>query len=371
MILDSLRYWVDEMHVDGFRFDLASALSRGEDGEPMDNPPILWSIESDPALSGTSLIAEAWDAAGLYQVGSFTGDRFAQWNGPFRDVMRSFVRGDRDVIERLMARIVGSPDVFSSPDSLPWHSINFVTCHDGFSLADLVAYEKKHNEANGENNRDGSDNNLSWNCGAEGATDDPEIIRIRQQQARNFLCLLMLSHGTPLLTMGDEVLQSHSGNNNPWCQDNELSWFDWNLVESEADFLRFTRELVRFAKGLDILQTDRFWSATSPRKKGEISWHGILPGLPDWSSESRHLAFSIEQPGSRHAIYVLLNSEEFDQEFTLPQLPEDQCWLRVVDTASQSPLDVILPGKGNTAALEKILARSRSVGVFVTGTTRP
>jgi isoamylase len=370
MILDSLRYWVHEMHVDGFRFDLASTLSRGEDGQPMKNPPVLWAIESDPVLSGTGLIAEAWDAVGLYQVGSFTGDRFAQWNDPFRDNVRAFFRGDANVIERLMARIVGSPDVFSDPDSLPWHSINFVTCHDGFSLLDLVSYDKKHNLANGEMNRDGSDSNSSWNCGVEGPSDDPEIVSLRQRQARNFLCLLMLSHGTPMLTMGDEILQSHQGNNNPWCQDNELAWLDWSRVESQSDFLRYTKELVRFADGLDILQRDRFWSATSPGKKGEISWHGVLPSLPDWSPESRHLAFTISRPGTPD-IYVLLNAEDHEKEFTPPPLPGSGRWLRVVDTAAASPADIIPPGAGSPAAPPKILAVSRSVVVLISNQSTP
>ncbi|MBU8871735.1 MAG: glycogen debranching protein GlgX [Gemmatimonadales bacterium] len=370
LILDSLRYWVEQMHVDGFRFDLASTLSRGEDGHPMDNPPILWAIESDPVLAGTSMIAEAWDAAGLYQVGSFTGDRFAQWNGPFRDRIRGFLRGDQDVIERLMARIVGSPDLFSTPESQPWHSINFVTCHDGFSLMDLVSYNQKHNLANGEDNRDGSDNNQSWNCGVEGPTNDPEILRLRQQQSRNFLCLLMLSHGTPMLTMGDEVLQSHQGNNNPWCQDNELAWLDWDLVESESGFLRFTRELINLAKGLGVLQNDQFWSATCPKRKGEISWHGVKPGLPDWSAGSKHLAFSIEQPKPSGTLYVLLNAEDHEKEFTLPKLPDGRRWLHVINTASLPNEDIIPPGEGNPIAPRKILAVARSVVVLMSEAPR-
>ena len=234
LILDSLRYWVQEMHVDGFRFDLASVLSRDESGHPSENPPVIWDIDSDPQLAGTKLIAEAWDAAGLYQVGTFVGDYWKEWNGKFRDDIRSFLRGDEGTVPRVAERLLGSPDIYTNDQQTePERSINFVTCHDGFTLNDLVSYNEKHNEANGENNLDGSDENLSWNCGLEGPTDNPEIEQLRSRQIKNFLAITLLSLGTPMLLMGDEVRRTQHGNNNAYCQDNEISWFDWNLVEKK------------------------------------------------------------------------------------------------------------------------------------------
>src|SRR5215467_5562191 len=229
LIIDSLRYWVSEMHVDGFRFDLASILSRDQHGRPLPNPPVLWDIESDPLLAGTKLIAEAWDAAGLYQVGSFIGDRWSEWNGRFRDDVRRFLKGDNGSVRGVAARILGSPDIYGHKQREAEQSINFVTCHDGFTLNDLVSYNDKHNEANGENNRDGFDANLSWNCGVEGPTDDPKVEALRNRQIKNFFALELLSAGTPMLLMGDEVRRTQRGNNNAYCQDSEVSWFDWTL----------------------------------------------------------------------------------------------------------------------------------------------
>ena len=231
MILDSLRYWVAEMHVDGFRFDLASILARDETGRPLENPPVLWDIESDPVLAGTKLIAEAWDAAGLYQVGSFVGDSWKEWNGRFRDDVRGFVKGDRGTVRMLAQRVLGSPDIFGHEEREPEQSLNFVTCHDGFTLNDLVSYNSKHNEANGEGNRDGSDNNLSWNCGIEGPSDDDTVEGLRRRQVKNFIVQLLISIGTPMLLMGDEMRRTQQGNNNAYCQDNEISWLDWSLLE--------------------------------------------------------------------------------------------------------------------------------------------
>src|SRR6185295_18681153 len=227
LIRDSLRYWVTEMHVDGFRFDLASILSRDESGRPLPNPPVLWDIESDPALAGTKLIAEAWDAAGLYQVGTFVGDSWKEWNVRFRDDVRSFFRGDDGTIERFADRLVGSPSLYGHKQREPEESVNFVTCHDGFTLNDLVSYAGKHNEANREANRDGADDNRSWNWGVEGPTEDPAIDKVRTRQVKNFLTATMLSPGMPMMLMGDEVRRTQGGNNNAYCQDNETSWFDW------------------------------------------------------------------------------------------------------------------------------------------------
>src|SRR5512147_2723673 len=253
LIMDSLHYWVEEMHVDGFRFDLASILSRDEDGQPLANPPILWDIESGPALAGTKLIAEAWDAAGLYQVGSFVGDSWREWNGQFRDEVRSFMKGDRGTVTCLARRLLGSPDIYGHQEREPEKSINFVTCHDGFTLNDLVSYNHKHNEANGEGNRDGSENNFSWNCGVEGPTDNPDVERVRTRQVKNFLALTLLAVGAAMVLMGDEVRRTQRGNNNAYCQDNELAWLDWSLCERHADVHRFVKLLTAFHHRRDVV----------------------------------------------------------------------------------------------------------------------
>ncbi len=239
MIVDSLRYWVEAMHVDGFRFDLASILARDPSGQVMPSPPVLWDIESDPALAGAKLIAEAWDAGGLYQVGNFIGDSWREWNGRFRDDVRSFFRGEDGSIERFADRVIGSPSLYGHKQREPEESVNFVTCHDGFTLNDLVSYDGKHNEANGEDNRDGADDNRSWNCGVEGATEDPAVDELRTRQVKNFFTVTMLSAGMPMMLMGDEVRRTQGGNNNAYCQDNETSWFDWRLLAKRADLHRF------------------------------------------------------------------------------------------------------------------------------------
>src|SRR5581483_11548174 len=244
MIVDSLRYWVNETHVDGFRFDLASILARDSSGAVMSNPPVLWDIESDPALAGTKMIAEACDAAGLYQVGSFVGDSWKEWNNRFRDDIRDFFRGANYSASRAADRLLGSPAIYGPRERELEQSINFVACHDGFTLNDLVSWNYKHNEDNGEQNRDGSGENRSWNCGFEGPTDNPEIEGLRNRQVRNFLTAVMLSGGVPMLLMGDEVRRSQRGNNNAYCQDNEMSWFDWNLLSKHSDVLRFVKLLI-------------------------------------------------------------------------------------------------------------------------------
>src|SRR5215468_7845748 len=241
LIVDSLRYWVTEMHVDGFRFDLASILSRDEDGNPLPNPPVLWDIESDPLLAGTKLIAEAWDAAGLYQVGSFVGDTWQEWNDHFRDDVRRFLRGDNGSVRRVASRILGSPDIYGLKERTAEKSINFIACHDGFTLNDLVSYNHKHNEANGESNRDGANDNLSWNCGVEGPTDDPAIRELRARQKRNLLATLFLSQGVPMLLYGDERGRTQRGNNNAYCQDSEISWLDWRLDDERHALFAFAK----------------------------------------------------------------------------------------------------------------------------------
>jgi isoamylase len=342
LIVDSLRGWVRDMHVDGFRFDLASVHARGEDGAPLERPPVLWAIATEPELAGTTLIAEAWDAAGLYQVSDFPGERFAVWNGRFRDDVRRFWRGDEGTIENLMARLVGSPDLLRGARARPSHSVNFATCHDGFCLRDLVSYDRKHNEANGEDNRDGTDDNLSWNCGIEGPTDDPVVAALRARQTRNFLALTLLAHGTPMLLAGDESGHTRRGNNNPWCQDNELNHLDW--AATDAGLLRFTQRLLAFCRGLRLLGEDRYWAATSPTGVGDISWHGVARGRPDWSPRSRALAFTLHHAGSGEHVHVMTNSGAQALLFELPPAPAGRPWRQVLDTARPSPADIGEPG---------------------------
>jgi isoamylase len=341
MIMESLRYWVREMHVDGFRFDLASVLSRDESGKPLQNPPILWAIDTDPVLAGTKIIAEAWDAAGLYQVGSFIGDRWAEWNGQFRDDVRAFLKGDRGTVRWFASRVQGSPDIYPHEDHEAHRSINFVTCHDGFTLNDLVSYNRKHNEANGEGNRDGSEYNLSWNCGVEGPTGDPEIEQLRNRLVKNFLSILMLSLGTPMVLMGDEVRCTQRGNNNAYCQDNGLSWFDWDLLERHPDVLRFSRELIRFRRRHETLQVERFWTLAEMLDESRIQWHGVRLGEPDWRDDSHSLAVSVRNPNSGELLYGIFNAYREPLTFELPATvagPEAK-WRRVLDTALGSPDD--------------------------------
>ena len=340
MIQDSLRYWVSRMHVDGFRFDLASILSRDEEGRLLPNPPILWDIESDPLLAGTKLIAEAWDAAGLYQVGSFIGDRWQEWNGQFRDDIRRFLKGDNGSVSRVAARILGSPDIYGHKEREAEQSINFVTCHDGFTLNDLVSYNRKHNEANGENNRDGSDDNLSWNCGVEGSTDDPRVEALRSRQVKNFFALELLSAGTPMLLMGDEVCRSQRGNNNGYCQDSDISWFDWTLLERHADIHRFVKALIRFRQRRDVLAEVAALSLNQLLRRARIEWHGVALQRPDWSDHSHSLALTLQSLHARFLLHGMLNAYWERLTFELPPVPAEQAWRRWIDTALDSPDDI-------------------------------
>ena len=311
MIVDSLRYWVREMHVDGFRFDLASILSRDSSGQLMPNPPVLWDIDSDPVLAGTKLIAEAWDAAGLYQVGSFIGDAWQEWNGRFRDDVRSFFRGQQGSLAPFADKLQGSPQIYGYEEREPEQSINFVTCHDGFTLNDLVSFNQKHNEANGEENRDGASDNRSWNCGAEGPTNDPGVERLRNRQVKNFLTITMLSLGVPMMLMGDEVRRTQHGNNNAYCQDNEISWFDWTLVEKYADVLRFARLLIDHR----LLQDQEEFVSQSVSlnqllRQAKWSWHGVKLGQPDWSDASHSVAFSTELKKEKINVTIQHNFEK-------------------------------------------------------------
>ena len=329
LIIDSLRYWVQHMHVDGFRFDLASVLSRGEDNQPLADPPLLWEIDTDPVLAGTKIIAEAWDAAGLYQVGSFAGDRWAVWNGPYRDVVRRFVKGADSTAVGFADAIAGSQNVFRDPDRDPMRNVNFVVAHDGFTLNDLVSYDGKHNEANGEHNHDGSDQNDSWNCGIEGPTDDAEVEELRARQIRNFFALLMLSQGRPMFTMGDEVRRTQQGNNNAYCQDNEISWFDWRLVDHHRDLLDFVKALLRFRQDSPFYGDESFWAQPGGT---DIRWHGVEPDRPDWGDTSHSIAFELTSADGRDRAYVAVNAWWEPLDFTLPGLPDGLCWSLAIDT---------------------------------------
>ena len=308
MIVDSLRYWVEEMHVDGFRFDLASILSRDSTGLPLPNPPVLWDIESEPALAGTKLLAEAWDAAGLYQVGSFVGDAWKEWNGRFRDDVRDFFRGEPGSMRRVADRIVGSPEVYGHKQREAEQSINFVTCHDGFTLNDLVSFNCKHNEDNGEGNRDGANDNRSWNCGAEGPTDDPAIEQLRNRQVKNFLTVTMMSLGVPMFLMGDEVRHSQRGNNNGFCQDNEISWLDWGLVTKHADVHRFVTLLNARRLLRDVEHERQRVSVSVMLEQADKSWHGVKLNQPDWGDNSRSVALCAKLKNDGLMFYLILNA---------------------------------------------------------------
>ncbi len=340
MIVDSLRYWVQEMHVDGFRFDLASILTRDENGQVMPSPPVLWDIESDPSLAGTKLIAEAWDAAGLYQVGSFIGDCWKEWNGRFRDDVRSFFRGEEGSLGRFADRLVGSPEIYAHKQREPEQSVNFVTCHDGFTMNDLVSYNGKHNEANGEGNRDGADDNRSWNCGVEGPTDDAAIEELRNRQVKNFLTVTLLSIGVPMILMGDEVRRTQHGNNNAYCHDNELNWFDWTLVAKHADVHRFVTLLNQRRILRPVEHERQRMTLAQLIQQANKSWHGVKVGQPDWSPTSHSVALNAEIKHEGFVGYFIFNAYWEHLEFELP-MPPGSPWRRWIDTALDSPMDIV------------------------------
>jgi glycogen operon protein len=363
LILDSLRYWASEMHVDGFRFDLASIFSRNESGKPMLNPPIIWEIDSDPVLAGTKLIAEAWDSGGLYQVGSFGEDKWKEWNGQFRDDIRSFVKGDQNTVSKLRERIAGSLDLYYERDRPAEQSINFVTCHDGFTLNDLVSYNLKHNEANNESNADGGNVNLSWNCGAEGPPVSADIERLRMQQTRNLLALTLLSVGTPMLLMGDEVRRTQLGNNNAYCQDNETSWFDWSLCAANADLLRFVRLLIRTHLQFDQATAGSQITLEDYLSKARIEWHGVEIGKPDWGESSHSLALSLHNFAATQLRYIAINAYWKPLEFTIPPVAggPNGGWLRMIDTSLTSPDDILEGAMGLRVNGSKYHVNPRSI----------
>jgi isoamylase len=362
MIVDSLHYWVEQMHVDGFRFDLASILERDESGNLLPTPPVLWDIDSDPVLAGTKLIAEAWDAAGLYQVGSFLGDSWREWNGRFRDDIRSFFRGDQGTVGLLADRLVGSPQIYGHKEREAEASINFVTCHDGFTLNDLVSYDRKHNEANGEGNRDGVDDNKSHNWGVEGPTSDPAVENLRNRQVKNFLAVTMISLGLPMILMGDEVRRTQYGNNNAYCQDNETSWFDWSRLMKHADVHRFVkllcahRLMTDFEPKLDAVSLNQLLS------EARRTWHGVKLGKPDWSVQSHSLAYSVAHSDQKLRFYCALNAYWESLDFELPSMSDGRnFWRRWIDTGLDSPDDIVEWRSAPTIKSSTYLARPRSV----------
>jgi isoamylase len=371
LVLDCLRYWASEYHIDGFRFDLAAILGRDPIGIPLTNPPLLEALAADPVLAKCKLIAEAWDAGGLYQVGSFPAyGRWAEWNGKYRDDMRQFLKGEMGLVGAVAQRLQGSPDLYAWRG--PTASVNFFCCHDGFTLADLVSYNHKHNDANGWDNSDGGDDDHSWNCGVEGPTDDPEVNRLRRRQMKNAFALLLVSQGVPMFLMGDEVARTQQGNNNTYCQDNELSWLDWGLVAQNPDLLHFVQRCIAFRHAHPVLRSRYHMRNVDYVGSGypDISWHGTRAWYADWSDTSRVIAFML---CGKHAkggtvaddyIYVAANMYWDGLPFELPQLPVGMRWHVFANTSVEA--DSFAPG--DEPALEnqhEFLIGGRSVAILV------
>ncbi len=371
MFLDCLRYWASDYHVDGFRFDLASILGRDQNGAPLANPPLLESLALDPVLSKCKLIAEAWDAGGLYQVGSFPAyDRWAEWNGKYRDAVRKFLKGDLGLVGEIATRIQGSPDLYYYRG--PTASINFITCHDGFTLRDLFSYNDKHNEANGENNNDGANDNNSWNCGAEGDTNDESANALRVQLAKNAFCILMLGRGVPMFLMGDEMGRTQHGNNNSYGQDNELSWMDWALEQSNSELLRFVTMMIRFRRANPVLRAGAFYQGRDYVGSGkpDISFHGTQLWAADFSADSRCLAFLLcgkHTQGQQGDIYVAMNMYWEGLPYQIPTPPPGECWRVVVNTSMREPDDIFEMSEApSLGGQQEVIVGPRSMIVLVT-----
>jgi glycogen operon protein len=355
------------MHVDGFRFDEAAVLTRGPGGAILDEPPVVWQIELSDTLGDAKIIAEAWDAAGAYEVGRYPGYRWAEWNGLYRDTVRRFVRGDPGLIGEVAARIAGSADLYQARGHRPVNGVNFVTCHDGFTLADLVAYDAKQNWANGEDNRDGNDDNMSWNCGAEGPTDDPAIRALRTRQIKNFATLLLVSRGVPMLTAGDEVGRTQRGNNNAYCQDNEIGWFDWSLTGDNAGLLRFWTRLIALRRDHAALRGGDFFTGL-PGDRGvpDLAWHGTRLGRPDWNDPGAHaLACTFGGAGDLPDLHLMMNMYSEPLEF---DLDPGHRWVRLLDTALESPADIADPGTEEPVSTPGYLVTAHSVVLLASAT---
>jgi glycogen operon protein len=378
-IMDCLRYWVMEMHVDGFRFDLGSILGRDQHGNLLENPPTLERIAEDPVLSSTKIIAEAWDAGGAYQVGWFPGGRWAEWNDKFRDTLRKYWRGDVKETRYLATRISGSSDLYLRDGRKPFHSINFITSHDGFTLKDLVSYNGKHNEENGESGRDGSDNNLSYNYGVEGVTTDPVINMIRERQLKNFFTTLLVSLGVPMILGGDEFGRTQNGNNNAYCQDNEISWYDWSLLEKHAGLYRFVKEMIAFRRRHPGFMRHEFFTGRGGDYRGipDISWFDEKGLVPNWEKIGYYLALRVD--GSKaetladrddNGFYIMINADIEIQSFVLAEPPSKKEWFRVVDTGLSAPRDILLPGTEERLPSQRVYpVKARSVAILISKDT--
>ncbi len=373
-IIDCLYYWVVFMHVDGFRFDLASVLGRDVNGNLLPNPPLLRRIEENPVLRETKIIAEAWDAAGAYQVGEFSG-RWAEWNGKFRDDVRRFWRGDPDSVGALATRFSGSSDLYGNNGRTPHHSINFITSHDGFTLNDWACFDQKHNLANGHDNQDGDNSNLSFNHGVEGPSSDPDIESLRERQIKNMLATLILSLGVPMILGGDEFRRSQKGNNNPYCQDNDISWFDWSLTEKHQDILRFSRELLRFLDRHPLLRRQSFYSGKLSDEDHfpDITWFGENGEPPVWDGDNLCLAVLIKGDGAgkegfiNHGIFIMFNANSSPRTFHIPATSGSGVWKIAIDTQNPSPKDIYLPGDEPLPAdKETFTLMERSLAVLIT-----
>jgi glycogen operon protein len=366
-IVRSLEYWVEQMGVDGFRFDLASVFARDSQGALMADPPLPWAIESSRTLAPVPLIAEAWDAGGLYHVGAYPGMAWSEWNGRYRDVVRRFVRGDPGLVGELATRLAGSSDLYGDDRRLPANSINFVTCHDGFTLWDLVSYDRKRNLGNAEDNRDGTDDNASWGCGADGPSEDAAVLALRRRQARNHLALLMLSRGVPMLLGGDEVLRSQGGNNNAWCQDNPVSWFDWTALETEREMLRYTRELIALRRRHPCLTRNLFFDGRPIPGRGlaDISWHGARLDEPGWGDpHARLLAATLAGgPGNEADLHLILNMSDRAVDVQLPVIA-GRTWRVALDTSRASPDDIVPPGRQQPHPGATYRAAARTIAVL-------
>lgn len=375
MIVESLRYWVTDYHVDGFRFDLAAILGRDQNGCPMSNPPLLESLAHDPILGKTKLIAEAWDAGGLYQVGSFPSwGRWAEWNGKYRDSIRRFLKSDEYVLADVKERIAGSPDLYASQNRGVKASVNFITAHDGFTLMDLVSYNNKHNEANGENNRDGEEHNNSWNCGWEGECDDEGINTLRHKQIKNAISLLMVSQGIPMILSGDEMGNTQFGNNNAYCQDNEIGWLNWNNLQKNADLYNYFQKIIAFRKHHKVLRHEYHLGYCDYKNTGypDISWHGVKAWHPETTYNNLTAAFMLngcyaETDGvPDDFVYVAMNMHWEMHGFELPQLPEGKVWHIFANTDVAAPMDIVEPGKEVLMDNQReVLVGARSIVILV------
>jgi glycogen operon protein len=374
-ILDCLRYWVMEMHVDGFRFDLGSILGRDQNGRLMENPPVLERIAEDPMLSATKIIAEAWDAGGAYQVGWFPGGRWAEWNDRFRDDVRRYWRADPRETRHLATRLSGSSDLYLRDGRKPFHSINFITSHDGFTLKDLVSYNGKHNEDNGEDNRDGGDNNNSYNYGTEGPTGEPVLETIRERQLKNFFATLMVSLGTPMILGGDEIARTQNGNNNAYCQDNEISWYDWSLLEKNRGLFRFVKEMIAFRLRHPGFMRPEFYTGRDGNYNAipDISWFTEKGVTPDWDKIGYCLALRMD--GSKADIladqddndfFIMFNASLDPVIFNLADAPGKKTWHRVADTSLHSPDDILPPGSEKLLSSQyKYTVKARSMVILL------